>query len=153
MWPTLHSLSLIHIFSHKIILTTYFENSAGLKIGAPVNLEGVTIGEVKAVQVTTDPARKLTPVKVIMKIDPKYHASLRTDSKASLSTVGVLGDTVVDINSQVAVGPELKSGAELQTLQSPNLTDVIKASQGTVCLLYTSSAPSSERLMPWRSVR
>jgi phospholipid/cholesterol/gamma-HCH transport system substrate-binding protein len=126
------SASGMSVFSHKIILTTYFENSAGLKIGAPVNLEGVTIGEVKAVQVTTDPARKLTPVKVVMKIDPKYHASLRTDSKASLSTVGVLGDTVVDINSQVAVGPELKSGAELQTLQSPNLTDVIKASQGTV---------------------
>jgi phospholipid/cholesterol/gamma-HCH transport system substrate-binding protein len=126
------SASGMNVFSHKVILFTYFENSAGLKIGAPVNLEGVTIGEVKAVQVSTDPARKQTPVKVVMKIDPKYHTSLHTDSKASLSTVGVLGDTVVDINSQVAVGPEIKSGAELQTLASPNLTDVIKASQGTV---------------------
>jgi phospholipid/cholesterol/gamma-HCH transport system substrate-binding protein len=126
------SASGMSVFSHKVLLTTYFENSAGLKIGAPVNLEGVTIGEVKAVQVSTDPARKLTPVKVVMKIDPKYHTSLHTDSKASLSTVGVLGDTVVDINSQVAIGPEVQSGAELQTLQSPNLTDVIKASQGTV---------------------
>jgi phospholipid/cholesterol/gamma-HCH transport system substrate-binding protein len=126
------SASGMSVFSHKVVLKTYFENSAGLKIGAPVNLEGVTIGEVKAVHVSTDPARKLTPVEVVMKIDPKYHASLHTDSKASLSTVGVLGDTVVDINSQVAVGPEIKSGAELQTLASPNLTDVIKASQGTV---------------------
>jgi phospholipid/cholesterol/gamma-HCH transport system substrate-binding protein len=120
------------LFSHKMIVTTYFENSNGLKVGAPVNLEGVTIGEIKAVQVTTDPARKLTPVKVVMKIDPKDHASLHTDSKASLSTVGVLGDTVLDISSQVAVGPELKSGAELGTLETPNLTDVVKASQGTI---------------------
>jgi phospholipid/cholesterol/gamma-HCH transport system substrate-binding protein len=126
------SASGMSLFSHKIILTTYFENSDGLKIGAPVNLEGVTIGEVKRVQVTTDPAHKLTPVKVTMKIDPKYHTSLHTDSKASLSTVGVLGDTVVDINSQVAVGPELQSGAELSTLETPNLTDVVKASQGTI---------------------
>ena len=126
------SASGMGVFSHKIIATTYFENSAGLKVGAPVNLEGVTIGEVKKVTVSTDPARKLTPVKVLMKLDPRYQSSLHTDSKASLSTVGVLGDTVVDINSQVAVGPEFKSGSELKTLESPNLTDVIKASQGTV---------------------
>lgn len=126
------SASGMSVFSHKIILTTYFENSDGLKVGAPVNLEGVTIGEVTHVTVSEDPARKLTPVKVVMKIDPKYHASVRTDSKASLSTVGVLGDTVVDINSVVAVGPELQSGSELGTLQSPNLTDVVKASQGTI---------------------
>lgn len=131
------SASGMSVFSHKIVLTTYFENSGGLKAGAPVNLEGVTIGEVRAVEVSTDRARKLTPVRVVMRIDPRYVGSLRTDSRASLSTVGVLGDTVVDINSQTAVGPELKSGAELKTLETPNLTDVVKASQGTVESLNT----------------
>jgi phospholipid/cholesterol/gamma-HCH transport system substrate-binding protein len=126
------SASGMSLFSHKMIVTTYFQNSDGLKVGAPVNLEGVTIGEVKTVGVSTDPARKLTPVKIVMKIDPKYHNSLHTDSKASLSTVGVLGDTILDISSQVAVGPELQSGAELGTLETPNLTDVVKASQGTI---------------------
>ncbi|HSY37511.1 MAG TPA: MlaD family protein [Acidobacteriaceae bacterium] len=126
------SASGMSVFSHKTILYTYFQNSDGLKIGAAVNLEGVTIGEVTHVTVSTDPARKLTPVKVVMKIDPKYHASVHTDSKASLSTVGVLGDTVVDINSVVATGPEVQTGSELGTLQTPNLTDVVKASQGTI---------------------
>jgi phospholipid/cholesterol/gamma-HCH transport system substrate-binding protein len=126
------SASGMSVFSHKVILYTYFENSNGLKVGAPVNLEGVTIGEVTHVTVSADPARKQTPVKVTMKIDPKYHRSLHTDSKASLSTVGVLGDTVVDISSQTAVGPELSSGAEMGTLETPNLTDVVKASQGTI---------------------
>ena len=126
------SASGMSVFSHKIILHTYFQNSDGLKVGAPVNLEGVTIGEVKSVTVSNDAAHKLTPVKVVMKIDPRYHTSLRTDSKASLSTVGVLGDTVLDINSETAVGPEIKSGSELTTLETPNLTDVVKASQGTI---------------------
>jgi phospholipid/cholesterol/gamma-HCH transport system substrate-binding protein len=126
------SASGMNVFSHKIILYTYFQNSYGLKIGAAVNLEGVTIGEVTHVTVSTDPARKLTPVKVTFKIDPKYHASVHTDSKASLSTVGVLGDTVLDINSVVATGPEVQTGTELATLQTPNLTDVVKASQGTI---------------------
>lgn len=126
------SASGMSVFSDKIVVTTYFDNSSGLKVGAPVNLEGVTIGEVKKVLVSTEPTRKLTPVKVVMKLDPKYRESLHKDSLASLSTVGVLGDTVVDINSQTAVGPQLQTGDELKTLQTPNLQDVVKASQGTV---------------------
>jgi phospholipid/cholesterol/gamma-HCH transport system substrate-binding protein len=120
------------IFSKKLIVHTFFENSAGLKKGGEVELQGVTIGEVKDVVISTDPARKLTPVEVIMKLDPKFSASLHKDSKASLSTIGVLGDTVVDINSQTAIGPPLEDGDELRTLETPSLTDVVKASQGTI---------------------
>lgn len=126
------SSSGIGILSHKLTVTTYFENSAGLKTGAAVNLEGVTIGTIKSVTVINTPDRKLTPVKVVMKLNEKYAPSLKKDSKASLSTVGVLGDTVVDINSQFAVGPPLQDGDELKTTETPSLTDVVKASQGTI---------------------
>ena len=126
------SSSGLGVLSHKITVHTYFENSAGLKVGAPVNLQGVTIGTVKAVTVVTDPQRKLTPVEVLMKIDGKFQKGLHVDTKAALSTLGVLGDTVVDLNSQFATGPELQDGAELKTLETPSLTDVVKASQGTL---------------------
>ncbi len=126
------SSSGLGIFTHKLTVVTYFENSAGLKTGAAVNLEGVTIGTVRSVTIDNSPERKLTPVKVLMKLDDKYGANLKKDSKASLSTVGVLGDTVVDINSQFAVGPRLQDGDELKTLETPSLTDVVKASQGTI---------------------
>ena len=46
--------------------------------------------------------------------------------------MGVLGDTVVDINSQVATGPMLRDGDELKTLETPSIQDVVKASQGTI---------------------
>ena len=126
------SSSGLGIFSHKLTVVTYFENSAGLKTGAAVNLEGVTIGMVKLVTIDNSPARKLTPVKVTMKLNDKFASNLKKDSKASLSTVGVLGDTVVDINSQFAVGPPLQDGDEMRTLETPSLTDVVKASQGTI---------------------
>ncbi len=126
------SSSGLGIFSRKLTIDTYFENSAGLKVGAAVNLEGVTIGTVKTLSVVNSPQRKLTPVRVVMKLNDKYAPSLRKDSKASLSTVGVLGDTVVDINSQFAVGPPLQDGDELKTTETPSLTDVVKASQGTI---------------------
>ena len=120
------------ILSHKLTITTYFENSAGLKPGAAVNLQGVTIGTVKTVTVVSNPERKLTPVQVVMKLNEKYSDELKKDSKAALTTIGVLGDTVVDINSQFAVGPPLRDGDELKTLETPSLTDVVKAGQGTI---------------------
>src|ERR1039458_8107245 len=90
------SASGLGLFSRKLTVTTYFENAGGLKVGAAVNLEGYTIGNVKTITVTTAPERKLTPVQVVMKIDGKYQPSLHTDSTAALWTVGILGDTVVD---------------------------------------------------------
>ncbi len=126
------SASGLGILSKKITVRVYFENASGLKEGAAVNLQGVTVGAVKSVTVVSDPAHKLTPVRVIMKLDDHYSSGLREDSKAALTTVGVLGDTVVDINSQTAVGPPLKDGDELHTLETPSITDVVKASQGTI---------------------
>jgi phospholipid/cholesterol/gamma-HCH transport system substrate-binding protein len=126
------SSSGIGIFSRKLTIVTYFENSAGLKEGAPVNLQGVTIGTVKSVNVMSAPDRKLTPVRVVMRINEKNAGQIKRDSKASLTTIGVLGDTVVDINSQFAVGPPIQDGDELKTLETPSLTDVVKASQGTI---------------------
>ena len=123
------------IFSSKITLRSYFENSAGLKNGAPVNLEGVTIGTVTDIKIV--PARKLTPVEVTMKIGSRYRNAVHTDSTSSLETIGVLGDTVVDINSKTATGPEVQNNAELKTNETPNLSDVIKSSQGTIEQLNT----------------
>jgi phospholipid/cholesterol/gamma-HCH transport system substrate-binding protein len=122
----------LSFFSHRISAVTYFENSAGLKPGAEVNLQGVTIGTVKSVTIDPSSARKLTPVRVLMQMDSKYTGRVRKDSLVSLSTIGVLGDTVVDINSQVATGPPIQSGDELKTTETPDLQDVVKASQGTI---------------------
>ena len=126
------SASGMSVFSKKLNVSAYFDNASGVKTGAPVTLEGVTIGEVKRVEITTDPARKLTPVLLELKLSPKFQASLHKDSVVSLQTTGVLGDTLVDINSQSATGPELEDGDELRTRQTPSIQDVVKSSQDTV---------------------
>ena len=124
-------------WSGRLTLRSYFENSAGLKNGAPVLLDGVTVGNVAAIHIVNDPARRLTPVEVVMKINRKYAAGIREDSKSSLETQGVLGDTLVDIDSKRANGSPIPNNAELQTTETPNLQDVIQASQGTIERLDT----------------
>ncbi len=118
------------LFTRRIVVHSYFENASGLKPGAPVNLQGVTIGSVNKILIVSE--RKQTPVEVVMKIGLKYHGDLHTDSTASMSTAGVLGDTFIDIDSTQAKGPLLKNGDTLPVKQAPSLSDVIKSGQGTI---------------------
>jgi phospholipid/cholesterol/gamma-HCH transport system substrate-binding protein len=120
------------VFQKHLTITSYFDNASGLKLGAPVALEGVTIGEVRRVSITTDPAKRFTPVMVVMRLSPRYQTSLRKDSVASLITSGVLGDTIVDISSQTAHGAPLETGDVLPTRDQPSIQDVVRSSQETV---------------------
>jgi phospholipid/cholesterol/gamma-HCH transport system substrate-binding protein len=122
----------IAFFQKRIVVHSFFDNASGVKPGAPVSLEGVTIGEVAHVEITSDPAHKLTPVEVVMKLSPRFRGSVYKDSVASLATTGVLGDTVVDITSQRATGPVIQNGDQLPTRDVPSIQDVVASSQETV---------------------
>jgi phospholipid/cholesterol/gamma-HCH transport system substrate-binding protein len=92
------------LFSHRIVLRCYFPNAAGLKDGAVVSLEGVTIGNVKHLRVV--PARNPNP--------------------------GVLGDAYVDINSTQATGPPPSNNAELRQSGAPTIQSVINSSEVSI---------------------
>jgi len=121
------------MFTRKITVKAYFDNAGGLRVGAPVRLEGVDIGNITAITVV--PSHGLTPVEVTMKLSTKYNGALRKDSVASLSTAGVLGETFVDVDSREAIknnSPIAQNGDELTAKASPQLQDVVRASQGTL---------------------
>lgn len=120
------------LFTRKLILRAYVDNAGGLRVGAPVRLEGVDIGNVTRIRVVTDPQRALAPVEVVMKITTKYAEVMRTDCTTSLETAGVLGETFIDLDCRGARGGPLQSGAELPTRDTPQLQDVVRASQGTL---------------------
>jgi phospholipid/cholesterol/gamma-HCH transport system substrate-binding protein len=118
------------MFVSKISLKSYFDDASGLRVGAPVRLAGVDIGNVTAINVVQD--KPLTPVEVIMKISTKYHFNLRKDSVTSMETAGVLGETYVNIESAQAKGPEVQDGDVLATREHPDIQDVVRASQSTL---------------------
>lgn len=120
------------IFTRKMTLVSYFDNAGGLREGAPVRLQGVDIGNVTKIMVVSDPSRQLAPVQVTMKVIPKYHQNIRKDSVTTLSTAGVLGETYIDIDSSQAKGLEAKEGDVMTTRESPQIEDVVRASQSTL---------------------
>src|SRR5579863_9589819 len=91
------------LFAKRLALRCYFENANGLKNGAPVTLEGVTIGNVTRMNV--DPDHNPFPVEVRMEVGSKFRNGLHTDSVATITQAGVLGDSFVDIDSSKAIGP------------------------------------------------
>ena len=128
----------VGFLSHRLTVISYFDNAIGLKPGAAVTLEGITIGTVKTVTVVASPEHKAAPVQVVMKLDTKYQSDLHTDSTVSLATAGVLGDTALDISSQFAVGPPLRDGDEMKTLAAPSMFGVEKAGQTAVASMKST---------------
>jgi len=118
------------LFARKLVLRSYFQNAAGVKDGAPVTLEGVTIGNVVHVRVV--PSRNPTPVEVVMQVGEEFEHDLHTDSTASVAQAGVLGDSFVDISSSHASGPPPANNAELKAAGSPSIQDVIRTSQDSI---------------------
>jgi phospholipid/cholesterol/gamma-HCH transport system substrate-binding protein len=118
------------LFAKKITLRCYFKNAQGLKDGAPVTLEGVTIGNVKRIRVVA--SRNPNPVEVVMELAGEFQSGLHTDSTAVITQAGVLGDSFVDIDSTHASGPTPANGTELTAAGSPTLQDVIQSSQDSL---------------------
>jgi phospholipid/cholesterol/gamma-HCH transport system substrate-binding protein len=118
------------LFTRKITLHSYFDNAQGLRNGAPVRLQGVDVGNVTGVRVVRNNPR--TPVEITLRVNTKYSFSIRKDSVTSLSTAGVLGETFIDIDSASAKGPEAQDGDTLPTRDTPDIQDVVRASQGTL---------------------
>jgi len=118
--------------TRKIVLKSYFDNAGGLRVGAPVRLSGVDIGNVSGIRVVPDKDKQLTPVEVTMKVSTKYLYNLRKDSMTLLSTAGVLGETYIDIDSSLATGTEVRDGDVLPSREVPDFQDVVRASQGTL---------------------
>jgi phospholipid/cholesterol/gamma-HCH transport system substrate-binding protein len=118
------------LFTRKITLKTYIDNAEGLRVGAPVRLQGVDIGNVT--KITVVPHHQPNPVEVTMKVSTKYLFNLRKDSTVRLRTAGVLGETFVDVSSLGAKGPEAQAGDVLPAMETAGIEDVVRSSQTTL---------------------
>ncbi len=115
------------LFAKKLTLRSYYKNAEGLKKGAPVALEGVTIGNVTRIRVV--PERNPTPVEVTMQMGAQAAYGLHKDSTTSIQSAGVLGDSYVDITSEGAQGPVPENNTELKARDVPSIQQVVDTSQ------------------------
>jgi phospholipid/cholesterol/gamma-HCH transport system substrate-binding protein len=107
------------IFIVHYRLESRFENVQGLLPGAPVWLAGKEVGRVEDIRF--EPVGSDHPVLVLMGIDVDVQDRIRADSVASIGTIGVLGDSYVEVRVGTAGARMLADGEELPSQSPVNL--------------------------------
>jgi len=93
-------------------VTAEFDNIGDLKVGSPVTMSGVRVGEVSNIHFDS----KVYKAVVRMRIDPQYN-EIPEDSFASIQTEGLLGGKYVGI-SPGGLDSYLKEGGRIELTQS-----------------------------------
>src|SRR5205823_5553027 len=87
-----------NLFSRRYELVAYLPNANGLRAGGTVLVAGQFAGTIRSIEflpVDNDTTRNL---RLRMAIDEGLQSQIRSDSKAKVRTLGLLGDKVVDIS-------------------------------------------------------
>ena len=115
-----------HLFTSKLPYQTLFESAAGLVSGNPVRLNGVTVGNVLQVTLSPDPADQR--VRVVYEVDRKVAPRIRTGTRASIKTIGLLGDKYVDLVGGTAQEAVVEPGGEIKPAPGAGLEKFLEGS-------------------------
>ena len=114
-------------------ITAYFASANGMKRGAEVRLEGVTVGNVRNVTVEPDPLDSDRAVALEMRIDERY--SIPSDAVLTIGTIGLLGDSVVEISRAGATGDAVGDGGEIQGEFGGDIQEIIQQTNDVIANL------------------
>ena len=111
----------------KYRLITHLPEVEGMKSGAPVDLDGIEIGNVQSVSLTARPADRSQSVTLVLRVDKRYQSQIRSDSTASLVTQGLLGDRYVTITRGLT-GTVIPNNGEVQGVEEKAIKEVVERS-------------------------
>ncbi len=112
-------------FGPKYQLHTYASEAEDLQVGAPVTLDGVNVGNVQYIRLTPHPENRAHGVTLMLQISKKYQPDIRSDSRASLITSGLLGDRYVNI-SRGLNGTVIPDNGIVQSEEVPDIKEVVQ---------------------------
>jgi phospholipid/cholesterol/gamma-HCH transport system substrate-binding protein len=107
------------LFQSQFRVTAHFANVLGLLPGAPVWLGGKEVGRVDRIAFQPMTAEK--PVLVILRLNDDVQDRIRDDSVASIGTIGLLGDSYVEISFGTEGAAVLLDGDAIETADPVNV--------------------------------
>jgi phospholipid/cholesterol/gamma-HCH transport system substrate-binding protein len=128
------------VWAPRYRLVAYFDNVQGLISGAPVWLAGRPVGRVESVRFGVRPEGD-PALEVVMQIDRDVSERIRSDSTATIGTIGLLGDRYVEVSIGTAEGRPLADGDQLATISRLDLGSVM--AKGTQALDSISELASN----------
>jgi phospholipid/cholesterol/gamma-HCH transport system substrate-binding protein len=128
------------IFRARYRLVAYFDNVQGLVSGAAVRLAGTQVGQVESVDLSLRPGGE-PAVRVGLQIDEEVQQRIRDNSVAQITTIGLLGDQIVEISIGTSDSGVLADGSEIRTLDPFDLN--VMVSKGGLALNAIESLASN----------
>lgn len=115
------------LFSSTFKVRAYFHDTQGLKNGATVRLSGIDVGTVSNIEIVNDTTGR---VEVLMDIKEDVARFIRTDTRATIETEGLVGNKVVVIKIGTSSAERVKDGGVIQTREPVGFAQVIEETQG-----------------------
>jgi phospholipid/cholesterol/gamma-HCH transport system substrate-binding protein len=115
------------LFSSTFSVKAYFKDIQGLRNGATVRLSGIDVGAVNDVEIVNDTTGR---VEVTMNLKEGIHNFIRTDTKASIETEGLVGNKVVVLTVGSASADIVKDGGTVKSKEPMSISAIIEETQG-----------------------
>jgi phospholipid/cholesterol/gamma-HCH transport system substrate-binding protein len=116
-----------NLFSPKIQIKAEIKDIRGLRKGAPVWISGIEVGSVKNIDL--NPEHGTLVAMLINKGAAKF---IKKDSKASVLTMGLLGDKYIEISDGSAQAEPIKPGDMIQGTTQLEIQDIVNASSESI---------------------
>jgi len=133
----------VGFLTSRYIIKAYFSGAAGLREGAQVRLAGIPVGNVLKMQISpyADPQRA---VEIHLKIARRYQSEIRADSVATVETVGLLGESYVDITRGTPGQDVIAEGGTVRTSEEADIKAVVQNANDVISNLRVLSSKLNE---------
>ena len=115
------------LFSSTYSVNAYFKDIQGLKSGATVRLSGFDVGSVSDVEIVNDTTGR---VRVEMKLNSDITRFIRTDTKATIESEGLVGNKVVVLIIGSSNAEKVKDGGTIQSEEPVSFAQIIEQTEG-----------------------
>ncbi len=115
-----------NLFTSRYRLIAYLKNAKGLAKGAAVTINGQVAGSIESIEflpISNDTTRNL---RITVAIDRRLQPQVRGDSRATLQSLGLLGDKVFNISTGTAKYSVLQPGDVVPLATSLDYDQVVQ---------------------------
>jgi phospholipid/cholesterol/gamma-HCH transport system substrate-binding protein len=129
------------LFRSTFNVKAYFRDIQGLRSGSTVRLSGIDVGAVDEVRIINDTTGR---VEVTMSLVDDIKRFIRTDTKASIETEGLVGNKVIVLEIGSSTSDPVGEGGTIMSKEPVSFAAVIEETQGIMQYTKTITKDLSE---------
>ena len=128
----------VGFLSRRYTVKAYFSTAGGLREGGQVRLAGIPAGNVERLLISPYP-ESARAVEVVMRVTRDYQDQIRSDSVATMETVGLLGESYVDISRGSAGQSVIPDGGMVKSSEEADIKRVVQNANDVISNLRVLS--------------